>query len=340
MKSKTLATCLISATFGASALMVASVSAEGWKPAEPVTIIVPWSAGGSTDTVTRVVAGELTKAFGQNFVIINQPGASGSVGTRAVWEAPHDGMTMAAGAAADLGAYPVFGTLDATLDQWRLYLHVANPGLVSVRADSEWEDFGDLLEAMKLASEPITVSSGGLSSATAISMQALEKAAPGIKFRQIVYEGGNPAVIATVSGETQLTAQTATEQVDMIRAGRLRPLAVIADQPLELEGFGTVPPVTDWLPEVASAPNFFGIYLPADAPKEVLDAMDKVWAENIANSEVMKQHAAERGALFKATYGEEAAKTALPFLSINAWQQFDSGAAPNDPSTFGIPRPQ
>ncbi|WP_053086164.1 Bug family tripartite tricarboxylate transporter substrate binding protein [Nitratireductor soli] len=340
MNNKKRLTHAISGALALCVALAAPALAEDWKPTEPVTIIVPWSAGGSTDTVTRVVAGELTKAFGQNFVILNQPGASGSLGTRAVWEAPHDGMTIAAGAAADLGAYPVFGTLDATLDKWRLYLHVANPGLVSVRADSEWKDFGDLLEAMKTAQEPVTVSSGGLSSATAISMQALEKAAPGIKFRQIVYEGGNPAVISTVAGETQFTAQTATEQVDMIRAGRLRPLAVIADQPLELQGFGTVPPVTDWLPDVASAPNFFGIFIPADAPQEVLDTMDKVWAEKIATSDVMKEHAAERGALFKATHGEEAAKTALPFLSINAWQQFDSGAAPNDPSTFGIPRPE
>ena len=70
--------------------------AQEWKPSEPVTVIVPWPAGGSTDTVTRVVAGELSKAIGQSFVILNQPGASGSVGTRAVWDAPHDGMTMAA----------------------------------------------------------------------------------------------------------------------------------------------------------------------------------------------------------------------------------------------------
>lgn len=317
-----------------------SASAQEWKPTEPVTIIVPWAAGGSTDTVTRVVAGELSKAFGQNFVILNQPGASGSVGTRAVWESPRDGMTMAAGAAADLGAYPVFGTLDAKLEDWRLYLHVANPGLISVPANSEWQDFGDLLEALRNASEPITVSSGGLSSATAISMQALETAASDINYRQIVYEGGNPAVISTVSGETQFTAQTATEQIDMIRAGRLRPLAVVADQPLELEGHGTVPPVTEWLPEVASAPNFFGIFIPADAPQEVLDAMDKVWGEQIANSEVMKQYAAERGALFNATYGENAIEAATPFLSINAWQQFESGAAPNDPSEFGIPKPE
>jgi Uncharacterized protein conserved in bacteria len=314
--------------------------AQEWKPSEPVTVIVPWPAGGSTDTVTRVVAGELSKAIGQSFVILNQPGASGSVGTRAVWDAPHDGMTMAAGAAADLGAYPVIGTLDAQLKDWRLYLHVANPGLISVPTNSEWKDFGELLDALQSAQNPITVSSGGISSATAITMQALERAAPGINYRQIVYEGGNPAVISTVAGETQFTAQTATEQVDMIRAGRLRPLAVVADQPLELEGFGTVRPITDWLPDVKSAPNYFGIFIPADAPKEVLDTMDKVWAEQIANSGVMKKHAAERGALFNPTYGEEAVKAALPFLAINAWQQFESGAAPNDPSQFGIAKPE
>lgn len=323
----------------AALTMSFSASAQEWEPSEPVSVIVPWAAGGSTDTVTRIVAGELSNVIGQSFVILNQPGASGSVGTRAVWDAPHDGMTMAAGAAADLGAYPVFGTLDAKLEDWRMYLHVANPGLISVPVDSEWQDFGQLLEALKTSGEPITVSSGGISSATAINMQTLEKAAD-INYRAIVYEGGNPAVISTVSGETQFTAQTATEQVDMIRAGRLRPLAVVADQPLELEGFGTVPPVTDWLPEVKSAPNYFGIFVPADAPQEVLDTMDKVWAEHIVDNEVLKKHAAERGALFNPTYGEEAVTAAMPYLSINAWQQFESGAAPNDPSQFDIPKPE
>lgn len=312
-------------------------AAQDWKPAQPVTIIVPWSAGGSTDTVTRVVAGELSEAFSQNFVIVNQPGASGSTGTRAVWDAPHDGMTFAAGAAADLGAYPVLGNLDVSLDQWRLYLHVANPSMISVRTDSEFQDFGQLLEALKAGE--VTVSSAGLTSAGAIALQAIEAAEPGINYRQIIYEGGNPAVISTVAGETQFTAQTATEQVDMVRAGRLRPLAVVADQPLELEGFGTVPPITDWIAGVASAPNYFGIFIPADAPQDVLEAMDAVWSDRIANSAVLKKFAAERGALFNPTSGEAAATAAMPMLSINAWQQFDSGTAPNDPAQFGIPRP-
>jgi tripartite-type tricarboxylate transporter receptor subunit TctC len=333
-----ISTKMLRVALSASALVVATSAHAEWKPDRPVTIIVPWSAGGSTDTVTRVVANELTEALGQNVIIVNQPGASGSVGTRAVWDAPHDGMMMAAGAAADLGAYPVFGTLDVKISDWHLYLHVANPGLISVPMDSEWQDFGDLLEALQTSIEPLTVATAGLSSAGSITMQAINSASS-INYRQITYEGGAPAVIATVAGETDFTSQTATEQVDMIRAGRLRPLAVVADGPLELEGYGSVPSVTDWLPDVQSANNYFGVFLPADAPAEVVETMNTIWADVIANSEALRTFAASRGALFDPSYGEAAQTAAMPMLSINAWQQFEGGAAPNSPDQFGIPKP-
>ncbi len=330
---------LMSAVAAVSAMVVSAPIAQAeWQPDGPVSIVVPWSAGGSTDTVTRVLAGELTEALGQNVVIINQPGASGSVGTRSVWDAPHDGMMWAAGAAADLGAYPVLGMLDATLPDWRLYLHVANPGLISVPSDSDIQDFGELLEALQSSGEPLTVATAGLTSAGAIAMGAIEGATD-INYRQIVYEGGNPAVIATVAGETDFTSQTATEQVDMIRAERLRPLAVIASSPLELDGYGTVPPVTEWLPDVQSANNYFGIWIPADAPQDVLDTMDAVWENTIMGSEAMQAFAAERGALFDPSYGDAAQEAAMPMLSINAWQQYDGGTAENSPEDFGIPRP-
>src|SRR5688572_10810447 len=74
-----------------------------WKPTKPVTIIVPWAAGGSTDQATRVAAGELEKHLGQKIVIVNQPGASGSIGSKSALEAPKDGYTWTAGAAKDIG---------------------------------------------------------------------------------------------------------------------------------------------------------------------------------------------------------------------------------------------
>ena len=107
------ATCAAALAVGLAGAAVAADYA--WQPEQPVTIIVPWAAGGSTDQVTRLVAGELEAALGQSFVIVNQPGASGSVGTKNAWDAPHDGMTWAAGAASDLGTYPVLGMLDNQL---------------------------------------------------------------------------------------------------------------------------------------------------------------------------------------------------------------------------------
>ncbi len=68
-----------------------SAAAQTWKPAKPSKLIVPWGAGGSTDQVTRVCAGELEAVLGQKIVVVNQPGASGSIGTKNTLDAPRDG---------------------------------------------------------------------------------------------------------------------------------------------------------------------------------------------------------------------------------------------------------
>ena len=74
---------------------------------------MPWAPGGSTDQITRVTAAELEKALGQTIVVVNQPGASGSIGTKSAYDAAKDGYTWAAGAAQDLGTYQTLGTLNA-----------------------------------------------------------------------------------------------------------------------------------------------------------------------------------------------------------------------------------
>ncbi|MGI8423220.1 MAG: tripartite tricarboxylate transporter substrate binding protein, partial [Chloroflexota bacterium] len=78
-----------------------------WKPTKPITIIVPWAAGGATDQVTRLAAAELEPGLGQKIVVVNQPGGAGSIGTKAVLDAPKDGYTWTAGAAKQLGTYPL-----------------------------------------------------------------------------------------------------------------------------------------------------------------------------------------------------------------------------------------
>ncbi len=99
---------------------------------KPITIIVPWAAGGSTDQVIRVTAAEIEKALDQKVVVVNQPGASGSIGTKNALEAPKDGYTWTSGAAKDIGTYVVSGLLDTKVADWRLYLAVINVSVLGV----------------------------------------------------------------------------------------------------------------------------------------------------------------------------------------------------------------
>jgi tripartite-type tricarboxylate transporter receptor subunit TctC len=314
-------------------------SAQEWTPERPITVIVPWGAGGSTDQVTRIAASEIEAALGATVVVENQPGASGSIGTKNAMEAGADGTTWTAGAAQDLGTYQVTGMLETAIEDWHLYLDVANVAVVGVNADAPWQDFGELLAAMEAAPGEITVATAGVTSSGHTAMETI-RALSGADYKHVTYDGGNPAVIATVSGETQVTTQLAVEQAEMIRAGRIRPLAVLNDEPLEITGVEPIPPVTEWLSDFKAAPNYFGIFVPGDAPDEVVAALDKVWEEKIANSEALKAYATERGAVFAPFYGAEAQERVAPAVANNAWLMFDGGKAKVDPSTVGIPRPE
>src|SRR5438477_10436877 len=89
----------LSATVAALTLVIAGrATAENWTPVRPINLIVPWAAGGSTDPVSRVTAAELEEALGPAIVIVNQPGASGAIGSKSALDPPKDGYSWTAGA--------------------------------------------------------------------------------------------------------------------------------------------------------------------------------------------------------------------------------------------------
>ena len=330
---------LICSLFFCSLLLTFGLAQDyPWQPDRPITIIVPWAAGGSTDQVTRIVASELEDALGQSVVVVNQPGASGSIGTKNALEAPLDGYTWTAGAAGDLGTYVVLDMLDTSLADWHLYLDVANASVIGVNPNTPYQTFDELLEAMQANPGEISVATAGLSSAGHNAMELIAQAT-GAEYNHVTYDGGNPAVIATVSGETDVTTQLAVEQAEMIRGERIRPLAVLSDQPLTIEGFGEIPPITNWLPDLDLSTNYFGIWAPQGIPDEVVETMNRIWEERISTSELLQSYATERGALFTPFYGEEAQERALPRVRSQAWTLFDSGKAPVSPDSVGLERP-
>jgi tripartite-type tricarboxylate transporter receptor subunit TctC len=316
----------------------APATAQNWKPTRPINLIVPWAAGGSTDQVTRVTAAELEKALGQTIVIVNQPGASGSIGTKSALDAPKDGYTWTAGAAQDLGTYQTLGSLNTNIKDWHLFLNVANIQVIGVNPQTPYQNAKQLLDAMKAKPGQVSVATAGVTSAGHNAMELISKVT-GVKYRHVTYDGGNPAVVATVAGEADVTTQLAVEQADMIRGKRLRPLAAVSDKALELEGYGTIEPLSKTLAGFTAPANYFGIFIPKGVPDEVVKTVEKIWAENIVKSEALKKYANSRGALFNPQYGDAAQKAVFPAIQSNAWVLFDGGKAKVSPETVGIPKP-
>jgi len=207
-----------------------------------------------------------------------------------------------------------------------------------VNPKTPYQTAKELLDAMKARPGQISVATAGVTSAGHNAMELIAKAT-GVKYRHVTYDGGNPAVVAAVAGEAEVTTQLAVEQADMIRGKRLRPLAVVGDKPLELEGYGTIPPLSQTLPGFSAPTNYFGIFVPKGVPDEVVKTLDRIWAEVIPKSEALKKYAASRGALFAPSCCDVAQKAVFPAIQANAWLLFDGGKAKVAPDTVGIPRP-
>jgi tripartite-type tricarboxylate transporter receptor subunit TctC len=316
----------------------ASAQNYPWKPDKPITVIVPWAAGGSTDQVIRVTAGEIEKSLGQKIVVVNQPGASGSIGTKNALGANPDGYTWTSGAAKDLGTYAVSGLLDTKVSDWRLYLAVVNVSVLGVNPNSPYKTAADVVNAMKAKPGQVAVATAGVNSSGHSAVESFTKAL-GLTYKHVTYDGGNPAVNATVAGETEITTQLAVEQAAMIRAGRIRPLAVLSDKPLELEGIGTIPPITASISGYKPDANYFGIFVSNKVPPAVLQTLDAVWDNVVAKSDVLKAYAARNGAQFAPVAGDAALKAAMPAIQGYAWLLHDGGKSKLAPDSIGIPRP-
>ena len=327
----------VKAIVGAIALATALSAQAQWKPTKPINIIVPWAAGGATDQVTRVAAGELEDALGAKIVVINQPGGAGSIGTMNAMNAAKDGYTWTAGAPKQLGTYPVLGLAGTKLSDFHLFVSVTQVPIVSVNPNSPYQNFQQLLDDMKAKPGQITIATAGNTSSGHIAAEAISKAT-GVKYRHVTYDGGNPAVIATVGGETQVTTQLASEQAEMIKGKRLRPLAVVSSKPLEIEGFGTIPPITNWVKNLPAVDTAFGIFIPKGVPPEVAATVEKIWNERISKSEKLKAYAKARSVMFTPMAGKAAYDAVWPTVVTDSWIIHDAGMAKVSPEKLGFPK--
>ena len=314
----------------------ATTAQADWKPEKPIRIIVPWGAGGSTDQIVRVLQGELEEALGQSVVVVNQYGGAGAVGTKAAWDADKDGHTWTAGAAWDLGTYVVTGALDAKIQDWHLFLAVANYMVLGAHPDSEFQTVEDVKAAMNSDPSSVTIATAGINSSGGMAAELL-KAAAGGDYKMVTYDGGNPAVQATIAKEAELTTQLVAEQYEMLRAGRLKALASFTPEDVEVPGIGMIPSIKKSLPNATTSYVLFGIWVPKGVPDEVVQTMGKIWDTKIRNSAKLKEYADSKGLSVQVMWGDEAAKAGLESTQIMAWQLHAGGKSAVSPDTVGIP---
>ena len=333
MERRTCGLVLLSLT---AMVIASSVLAADWKPTKPVTVIVPWPAGGSTDLTVRILASEMEKVLGQRIAVVNTPGASGSIGMKNAYDAPRDGYTWSSNSDTSLVNYPVLDLMKTTHREWIHWYALFSPSIISVTADYPAKDPPDLVRIMKEKPGQVAVASAGVGSSGHTALEVF-KSVTGAAVRHVPYAGGNPAVVATVSGESNVVMQLSMEQADMIRAKKLKPLANTSNRPLNVSGYGEVAPITKSYPAFPLTGSHFGIMVPKDIPKEVVETIGKAF-DAAARSDALKKFADEKVVFLVNLKEAEALDMADQTASITTWVLYDNGAAKISPAQFNIPR--
>ncbi len=214
-------------TLAAGYLLTASLVAAQSYPAKSVRIIVPQSAGGSTDFAARAVAQKLTDTFKENFLVDNRPGAGSINGTDAVAKAPPDGYTLLAVAA----SFTINPSLHKQLpfDPVRDFAPVSQmaglPHLLVVHPSMPVKSVKELIAVAKAKPDDIFYASSGIATSTHLAAE-LFMYMTGTRMVNVPYKGGAPGMIAMLSGECQVNFATISTGLPHARAGKLRGLAV------------------------------------------------------------------------------------------------------------------
>ncbi|RZL91046.1 MAG: tripartite tricarboxylate transporter substrate binding protein, partial [Variovorax sp.] len=203
-------TALIASTAAAVAFMAGPVAAQGQWPNKPVRIVVPFAAGGTTDILARAVAPELSKAFGQQFIVDNRAGAGGNVGADIVAKAANDGYTLLMGT---VGTHGINRALYAKLpydpikDFVPITLVAAVPNVMEMNADKAKEmgirNVADFIKYAKSHPGKLNMASSG--SGTSIHLAGeLFKSMTGSYMTHIPYKGSAPALLDMVAGNADV----------------------------------------------------------------------------------------------------------------------------------------
>ncbi|WP_420042544.1 Bug family tripartite tricarboxylate transporter substrate binding protein [Bordetella genomosp. 13] len=273
-------------TLAAAAGLPAAAHAD-W-PDRPITLIVPWAAGGSTDILARLLSEHLSVSLGQPVPVENRSGASGNIGSNAVARAKPDGYTLLVGS---MSTHTMNQAMFKTMpfDGVKDFTPIAELALVTntmvVSASVPATTVAEFIAYAKARPGQIAYASAGAGSTNHLSAALFEKST-GISMTHVPYRGGAPAVLDTAADRTQLLFSAGTQTLPHVQSGKLKLLAVTESQRSKL--LPDVPTVAETVPGYELA-VWYGAFGPAGMPAEVVKRLSREINAILAKPEVIKK---------------------------------------------------
>jgi tripartite-type tricarboxylate transporter receptor subunit TctC len=279
------------AVLGFSALAVLAgwmpgpAGAQSDYPSRPITLVVPFPAGGSTDLVARLVASGMITGLGQQVVVENRGGAGGNIGSAAVARAEPDGYTILMGTVATHALNPALYKkmpYDAVKDFAPISLLAFIPNVLVVNPEFPAKTVQELIDLLK--ANPGTYSYASSGNGTPLHLSGeLFKSMAGVDMAHVPYKGAGPALVDVMGGHVPIMFDNLPPSLEHIRAGKLRGLAVTTKE--RATSIPELPTIAETLPgyETYSWNAFFA---PADTPKPIIDRLNAAALAALADPEI------------------------------------------------------
>jgi tripartite-type tricarboxylate transporter receptor subunit TctC len=261
-------------------------------PSRPVRLIVPQSAGGSTDLVARPLAQRLSETLGQQVVVDNRPGAGSTIGTDLVAKAAPDGHTLLAVAASFTMSPALYKKLpfEPVRDFSAISELSALPNILVVHPSLPVTTLKELIAYVKSRPSQINHGSSGVATGTHMSMELL-KHLTGMKMVHVPYKGGAPSVTALLGNEVQVTFATMSTALPHVKSGRLRALAVSTAK--RSAAVPDVPTIDEAGVPGYDYSSWIGLLAPARTSPTIIDTLHREAARIVQTAEIRKVLAIE-----------------------------------------------